>query len=260
MKNNSIIGTHIRERRRALGMTQEQLAEKLFVSNKAVSKWETGESNPDTALLLKISEVLQISSDDLFGIEERKKISKSLYNSTLKFAVRITFLVILAVIFSVGFLFFLISTLLALDKSMVVSAVGDASMQWLIIVLISVLALVSLAVSVWLIVVIVKQCKKHESIRRAQAYVCWGDGYRCFSDLQKETQKQLLKEFRKKNIALFVLVICCLLLELIGFIIYAFGFETGHIIQIINRIFISTLLIVLLSKEKKFFLEKKIYM
>ena len=47
MINQSAIGAFIAERRREQNLTQEQLAEKIGVSNKTVSKWECGKSLPD---------------------------------------------------------------------------------------------------------------------------------------------------------------------------------------------------------------------
>ena len=44
------LGKFIAENRRSLGMTQEELAQKLFVTNKAVSKWEKGQSFPDISM------------------------------------------------------------------------------------------------------------------------------------------------------------------------------------------------------------------
>lgn len=55
----------IAKRRKELGLTQQELANKLFVSDKVVSKWETGKSIPDTSILVKLSEVLNISLDEL---------------------------------------------------------------------------------------------------------------------------------------------------------------------------------------------------
>lgn len=43
-------GKYIEEKRKALGMTQNELAEKMFITNKAVSKWENGISYPDITL------------------------------------------------------------------------------------------------------------------------------------------------------------------------------------------------------------------
>jgi transcriptional regulator with XRE-family HTH domain len=46
------------------GWTQKMLAEKLNVSDKTISSWETGRSYPDIALLLQLSELFQISLDE----------------------------------------------------------------------------------------------------------------------------------------------------------------------------------------------------
>ncbi len=51
--------------RKEKGLTQKQLSEKLFVSPKAVSKWETGVSIPDTPLLLPLAEELGVSVTEL---------------------------------------------------------------------------------------------------------------------------------------------------------------------------------------------------
>ena len=51
--------------RKEKGMTQAQLAQELGVTNKAVSKWETGEAMPETALLLPISRIFGVSVDEL---------------------------------------------------------------------------------------------------------------------------------------------------------------------------------------------------
>ena len=57
----------IATRRKALGLTQQQLADKLHLTNKAISKWETGEGLPDISVLKDLAEVLQISTDELLG-------------------------------------------------------------------------------------------------------------------------------------------------------------------------------------------------
>ena len=57
----------IKDRRHKLGLTQKQLAEKLDVSDKSVSKWERGESMPDISLLSQIALVLDVSIDYLFN-------------------------------------------------------------------------------------------------------------------------------------------------------------------------------------------------
>ena len=55
------------QRRKALRMSQEVLAEKIQVSRQAVSKWETGESMPDMAKLIALADALEMSIDDLCG-------------------------------------------------------------------------------------------------------------------------------------------------------------------------------------------------
>lgn len=63
------IGRFIAERRKAKHMTQMQLAEKLNITDRAVSKWETGRSMPDAALMPQLCELLGITINDLFNGE-----------------------------------------------------------------------------------------------------------------------------------------------------------------------------------------------
>lgn len=51
--------------RKAAGLTQEQLAEKLFVTRQAVSKWERDESRPDIETVVAIAELFSVSTDEL---------------------------------------------------------------------------------------------------------------------------------------------------------------------------------------------------
>ena len=57
------IGQFIRTMRKTNKLTQADLAEKLCISSQAVSKWENGESLPDTMLLIDLSKVLNVSID-----------------------------------------------------------------------------------------------------------------------------------------------------------------------------------------------------
>lgn len=59
------MGTFLAALRKASGMTQKQLAEKLNVSDKAVSRWERDENAPDLTLIPVIAEVFGITSDEL---------------------------------------------------------------------------------------------------------------------------------------------------------------------------------------------------
>lgn len=60
------------KRRKEVGQTQDDLADKLGVSRQSVSKWENGECMPDSEKLIKLSDVLDISLDELTGRAERK--------------------------------------------------------------------------------------------------------------------------------------------------------------------------------------------
>lgn len=69
MKN---IGKIIAEYRKKLGFTQEQLGSRLGISSQAVSKWETCDSLPDITLVPKICASLEITPDELFGMDGGK--------------------------------------------------------------------------------------------------------------------------------------------------------------------------------------------
>ena len=57
------------ELRRASGMSQEELAEKLGVSRQAVSKWESGATQPELPKLIELSKLYSVSVDELLSLE-----------------------------------------------------------------------------------------------------------------------------------------------------------------------------------------------
>lgn len=67
--NYNKIGEFIAKERKAKKLTQLKLAEKLFVSEKTVSKWENGKGIPDTNLLQKLCEIFGISLNELLSGE-----------------------------------------------------------------------------------------------------------------------------------------------------------------------------------------------
>lgn len=67
---NKEFGMKVASLRKEQGMTQASLAEKLNVSNKAISRWETGEGYPDITLLLPLAEALGVSVDYLLSSEK----------------------------------------------------------------------------------------------------------------------------------------------------------------------------------------------
>ena len=68
--DNYITGAAVKRLREARRMTQAQLAQRLGVSDKAVSKWETGRGFPDVSLLEPLAGALSISVPELLSGEQ----------------------------------------------------------------------------------------------------------------------------------------------------------------------------------------------
>jgi transcriptional regulator with XRE-family HTH domain len=71
--NNIKTGQFISEKRKALGLTQQELAEKLQITNKAVSKWETGDGMSDVQLLTPLANQLGVTVDEILNGEEKPR-------------------------------------------------------------------------------------------------------------------------------------------------------------------------------------------
>lgn len=67
--NSDKIGTFIASCRKEKCLTQVQLANKLNITNRAVSKWETGKSIPDASIMLELCEILGITVNELLSGE-----------------------------------------------------------------------------------------------------------------------------------------------------------------------------------------------
>lgn len=75
-------GEYLYNKRKQMGLSQEEVGYKLGVTNKAVSKWETGETLPDIQLITPLADILKVSCDDLLKqTDTPKSISTS---STIK--------------------------------------------------------------------------------------------------------------------------------------------------------------------------------
>ncbi len=106
--DNNKIGKHIASLRKEKKLTQQQLGDKLFVTDKAVSKWERGLSLPDITILERLADEL---GTDIYGIlqvekknnldiekilhEERSKIKKQLNKKLMIYILPIIFIVII---------------------------------------------------------------------------------------------------------------------------------------------------------------------
>ena len=71
--NQEKIGKFIAECRKEKNLTQVQLAEKLNMSYKSISKWETGRGMPDSSIMLELCEFLGISVNELLSGEHLKE-------------------------------------------------------------------------------------------------------------------------------------------------------------------------------------------
>lgn len=96
---NNIIANNIKELRKAKKLTQSELAEKLNYSNKAVSRWESGEIIPDVVTLNKISEVFEIPLSSLFEENVANKKVKKIYKMQMGNKLAISLLSVLVVWF-----------------------------------------------------------------------------------------------------------------------------------------------------------------
>ena len=66
-------GEQLRRAREGKGMTQQSLAEQLYVTRQSVSRWECGDRYPDLLTTKKISQILDVSLDDLLAGKDMVK-------------------------------------------------------------------------------------------------------------------------------------------------------------------------------------------
>ncbi len=64
--------------RKALGLSQEELGEKMFVSRQTVSQWETGQTTPSIESLIKLREIFGVSIDSILGVENTEEVNENI--------------------------------------------------------------------------------------------------------------------------------------------------------------------------------------
>lgn len=93
------IGTFIAKKRTDAKMTQEELASKLYVSNKTISKWETGKGIPSVEMLEPLSRILGVTIAEILSGEDQVKdvdvLIKELKNKKKKRVINLIFGIIL---------------------------------------------------------------------------------------------------------------------------------------------------------------------
>lgn len=82
-----ITGPMIKNLREEKHLTQAELAEKLYVSEKAVSKWETGRGYPDISIIEDLANALGVSTIELMTGEQKRNVNRSANMKRVKFYV-----------------------------------------------------------------------------------------------------------------------------------------------------------------------------
>lgn len=106
-----VFGEKLKKERMDKGWSQEELAEKLFVSRQSVSKWENGQNYPSIETIIKVSDLFGVTIDELLRSDEELtekviKDSKQLAHPNLKFLFDCIFLIGVALlIIKLGILF-----------------------------------------------------------------------------------------------------------------------------------------------------------
>lgn len=79
--DNIKTGKLIAELRKSKGLTQQQLAEQLNLSNKTISKWENGSGSPDVSNLPVLADVLEVTVDELLRGEQNSSVDMAAENT-----------------------------------------------------------------------------------------------------------------------------------------------------------------------------------
>lgn len=104
-----VFGEKIKHERKKMGWSQEELADKLFVSRQSVSKWENGQNYPSIETIIKASDLFGVSIDELLRSDE--ELTKKVIEDSRKLAYpKLKFL--FDVIFLIGFAFLVIKIII----------------------------------------------------------------------------------------------------------------------------------------------------
>lgn len=116
------IGRKLKEARQMRGLTQENVAEKLNVSRQTISNWETEKFYPDILYVLQLSDLYQVSLDELLKGDER--MIQHLENSTN--VVKSNQKILLAFICNICFLFLFFIFIIPISKSYLLTLLAVA--------------------------------------------------------------------------------------------------------------------------------------
>ncbi len=213
-----MLGEFIHSRRKELGLTQQALADKLGISNKAVSKWETFEANPELGLILPLAEALGITADELlsckvkssgageesarevFGVAQAAFPSKLQRRQRRKETVQLVF----------GWFFFMLFLLLAV-MSLATSIVAlnpkthtSTESQLIILVIFTLFTAGFGAAAVKLGRFVSVRVQRRTGFAPEVTHI---GGYAVFQNLPKEQKRALGKRYLKENKRFFAVLI-----------------------------------------------------
>jgi len=128
MQDKKSFGKYIAEKRKEVGLTQEELASKLYVIPTTVSKWERGITYPDITMISDLCRELNISEHEFFIACDdlamnREKVEAKRYRNIIKF---------------INY-FFLISYVIAIITCFICNLVIEKRLSWFFIVLVSIM-------------------------------------------------------------------------------------------------------------------------
>ena len=122
-------GEQLRRAREAKGMTQQSLAEQLYVTRQSVSRWECGDRYPDLLTTKKISQILEVSLDDLLSGKEMTKVVER--NPVVENKIANNIMIVLYAFVVLSYLITVFDIVLRLtlvpDNAMNPSSFGDSS-------------------------------------------------------------------------------------------------------------------------------------
>ncbi|WP_243660024.1 helix-turn-helix domain-containing protein [Miniphocaeibacter halophilus] len=101
-----MISERLQNLRKERNYSQEELAEKLNISRQAISKWESGQGNPDIDNIIKLSEIYNISTDYILLGKDIKNNSSTNYPSSIQDVKKILLycsISAIAIILTIGF-------------------------------------------------------------------------------------------------------------------------------------------------------------
>lgn len=138
--DNKLTGRFICERRKELSLNQKDLAEKLNITDKAVSKWETGRSAPDISMLEPLAEALDVSVAEILKGEKIEKgklneVSDKIIVQTMKksrkkiFIGAFSVLLILAIIVGGQFLYHYFNSVSPEDTEGIIKSADFSSIE-----------------------------------------------------------------------------------------------------------------------------------